>query len=84
MLCIRDRSGAATRAGFRFQEAFGRRSRAEVSATRLADPNALVVVQAAAAAFERVGLPEGQFHLAEAALYLATAGVGRITLVDFQ
>ena len=30
----------------------------------LADPNALVVVQAAAAAFERVGLPEGQFHLA--------------------
>jgi putative ATPase len=39
----------------------------------LADPNALIVVQAAAAAFERVGLPEGRFHLAEAALYLATA-----------
>ena len=39
----------------------------------LADPQALVVVQSAAAAFERVGLPEGQFHLAQAALYLATA-----------
>ena len=38
----------------------------------LADPNALPVVAAAAAAFERVGLPEGQFHLAEATLYLAT------------
>lgn len=39
----------------------------------LADPQALVVVEAAAAAFDRVGLPEGQFHLTQAALYLATA-----------
>ena len=39
----------------------------------LADPQALAVVTAAAAAFERVGMPEGQHHLAEAALYLATA-----------
>ena len=39
----------------------------------LADPQALVVVQSAAAAFDRVGLPEGQFHLAQAVLYLATA-----------
>ncbi len=39
----------------------------------LADPKALTVVTAAAAAFDRVGLPEGRFHLAEAALYLATA-----------
>ena len=38
----------------------------------LADPNALGVVTAAAAAYERVGLPEGRFHLAQAALYLAT------------
>lgn len=38
----------------------------------LADPQALVYVQAAAEAFEQVGLPEGQFHLASAALYLAT------------
>jgi len=39
----------------------------------LADPNALVVTESAAAAFERIGLPEGQFHLTQAALYLATA-----------
>ncbi len=39
----------------------------------LADPQALVVAEAAAAAFDRVGLPEGRFHLAHAALYLATA-----------
>ena len=39
----------------------------------LADPQAIVVVEAAAAAFERVGLPEGQYQLAQAALYLATA-----------
>ncbi|MEA3408179.1 MAG: AAA family ATPase [Chloroflexota bacterium] len=39
----------------------------------LADPNAMRIVESAAAAFDRVGLPEGQFHLAEAALYLATA-----------
>ncbi|MCE5259859.1 MAG: AAA family ATPase [Chloroflexi bacterium] len=38
----------------------------------LADPFALGVVTAAAEAFERVGLPEGRFHLAQAALYLAT------------
>jgi putative ATPase len=39
----------------------------------LADPIALQVVTAAADAFARVGLPEGRFPLAEAALYLATA-----------
>ncbi|MGI6367292.1 MAG: AAA family ATPase [Anaerolineae bacterium] len=39
----------------------------------MADPNALVVVEAAARAFEQVGMPEGQFHLAHAAIYLATA-----------
>src|SRR5512136_2845543 len=39
----------------------------------LADPEALGFVEAAAAAFERVGLPEGRFHLAHAALRLATA-----------
>jgi putative ATPase len=38
----------------------------------LADPMALVVVEAAARAFDRVGLPEGQYHLSQAALYLAT------------
>ncbi len=39
----------------------------------LADPNALVVVAAAAQAFEWVGMPEGHYFLAHACLYLATA-----------
>lgn len=39
----------------------------------LADPNALGVVTAASQAFDYVGLPEGQFHLAQACLYLAAA-----------
>jgi putative ATPase len=39
----------------------------------LADPQAVVIVSACAQAFDRVGMPEGQYPLAEAALYLATA-----------
>ncbi len=39
----------------------------------LADPNAVVIAQACAQAFERVGMPEGQYHLAQAVLYLSTA-----------
>ncbi|GIK72671.1 MAG: hypothetical protein BroJett021_16590 [Chloroflexota bacterium] len=39
----------------------------------MADPNAIQVVNACAQAFEQVGMPEGRFHLATAALYLATA-----------
>jgi putative ATPase len=39
----------------------------------LADPEAVVVVDACARAFEWVGLPEGQYHLSLATLYLATA-----------
>ncbi len=39
----------------------------------LADPAALGRIEAAADAFDRVGLPEGQYHLAMAALDLATA-----------
>ncbi len=50
----------------------------------LADPQALVVVQAAADAFERVGLPEGQFHLAQAALYLATTDKSNTTMGYFD
>lgn len=38
----------------------------------LADPHALTVVMSAARAYDYVGMPEGQFHLAEACLYLAT------------
>ncbi len=39
----------------------------------MADPNALVVVNAAAQAFEWVGMPEGQYFLSHACIYLATA-----------
>jgi putative ATPase len=39
----------------------------------LADPQALVVATGAAQALEWVGLPEAQYALAEAAIYLATA-----------
>ena len=39
----------------------------------LADPNGVVVVNGCARAFEWVGMPEGQYHLAMATLYLATA-----------
>jgi putative ATPase len=46
----------------------------------LADPQALGVVSAAAAAFDYVGLPEGQFHLAQACLYLASAPKSNTTL----
>ncbi|MFN5980626.1 MAG: AAA family ATPase, partial [Pseudanabaena sp.] len=39
----------------------------------LADPQAVVVVNACAEAFDRIGLPEGRYHLAQATLYLANA-----------
>ncbi|KAM3100523.1 AAA family ATPase [Phormidesmis sp. 146-35] len=39
----------------------------------LADPNAVVIVQACAETFDRVGMPEGRYPLAQAALYLANA-----------
>lgn len=38
----------------------------------MADPYALGVVEAAASAFDRVGMPEGRYHLTQAALYLST------------
>jgi putative ATPase len=37
----------------------------------LADPQGIVVVQACAAAFDRIGLPEGLYPLVQASLYLA-------------
>lgn len=39
----------------------------------MADPYAIMVVEADASAFERIGLPEGRYHLTHAALYLSTA-----------
>ncbi len=50
----------------------------------MADPRALPFVEAAAAAFDRVGLPEGRFHLAHAAIYLATAPKSNSTLGFFD
>ncbi|MBD2464633.1 AAA family ATPase [Oscillatoria sp. FACHB-1407] len=38
----------------------------------LADPQAVAVVNACAQAFDRVGMPEGRYPLAQATLYLAT------------
>ncbi|TVQ17845.1 MAG: AAA family ATPase [Leptolyngbya sp. DLM2.Bin15] len=39
----------------------------------LADPQAIAIVNACAQAFDRVGMPEGRYPLAQATLYLATA-----------
>lgn len=39
----------------------------------MADPYAVAVVEADASAFDRIGLPEGRFHLAHSAIYLSTA-----------
>ena len=50
----------------------------------MADPNALVVVNAAAQAFDRIGLPEGQFPLTQAALYLATAPKSNSAMAFFD
>lgn len=50
----------------------------------LADPGAVRVVTACAQAYDYVGLPEGQFHLAEATLYLATAPKSNSTLGYFD
>ncbi|MBX3083888.1 MAG: AAA family ATPase [Anaerolineae bacterium] len=50
----------------------------------LADPQGIVVVNAAAEAFERVGLPEGNYLLAQACLYLATAPKSNTTSALFS
>jgi putative ATPase len=50
----------------------------------LADPNALVVVNAAAQAFDYVGMPEGIYPMVEAALYLSTAPKSNSALAYFR
>jgi putative ATPase len=50
----------------------------------LADPNAAAVVASCWDLFEKVGMPEGRFHLAEAALYLATCPKSNSTLAFFD
>ncbi len=50
----------------------------------MADPNAVVVVTACAAAFDRVGMPEGRYPLAQATLYLATAPKSNSAMAFFD
>lgn len=50
----------------------------------MADPNAIVVVNADAQAFAQIGLPEGRFHLTHAALYLSTAPKSNSALCFFD
>ncbi|MCQ2604218.1 MAG: AAA family ATPase [Spirochaetia bacterium] len=50
----------------------------------LADPYALGVVVSAAQAFDRVGMPEGQFFMSHAALYLASAKKSNSSLAYFD
>lgn len=52
--------------------------------TGLADPNAISVVTSCAQAFDRVGLPEGRYFLAHAALYLATAPKSNSSMAFFD
>jgi len=49
-----------------------------------ADPQALVVATSAASALEWVGLPEAQYNLAQAAIYLATAPKSNSTGAYFK
>lgn len=50
----------------------------------LAAPQALSIINAAAEAFDRVGMPEGQYHLGMAALYLATAPKSNSVMAFFD
>ncbi len=50
----------------------------------LADPRAVTVAASCAQAFDYVGMPEGQFHLAECCLYLATAPKSNSVMAFFD
>ncbi|MDR1099642.1 MAG: AAA family ATPase [Treponema sp.] len=50
----------------------------------LADPQALQVVISCAESFDRIGFPEGNFPLAHACLYLATAPKSNTTMAFFD
>lgn len=50
----------------------------------LADPQAVGVVTGCAAAFDRVGMPEGRYPLAQATLYLATAPKSNSVMAFFD
>ena len=50
----------------------------------LGDPHAVTVVTSCAAAFDRVGMPEGRYPLAQATLYLATVPKSNSTMGFFD
>ena len=50
----------------------------------MADPNAVAIVNASAQAFDRIGLPEGRYHLAHATIYLATAPKSNSSMAFFD
>ena len=52
--------------------------------TGLADPHAITVVESCAQAFDRVGMPEGRYFLAHAALYLSTAPKSNSSMAFFD
>ena len=52
--------------------------------TGLADPQAISVVESCANAFDRVGMPEGRYFLAHAALYLSTAPKSNSSMAFFD
>ncbi|MBO4731317.1 MAG: AAA family ATPase [Spirochaetaceae bacterium] len=52
--------------------------------TGLADPAAIGVVESCAAAFDRIGLPEGRYMLTQAELYLATAPKSNSAMAFFD
>lgn len=52
--------------------------------TGLADPSAISVVESCAKAFDRVGMPEGRYFLAHAALYLSTAPKSNSSMAFFD
>lgn len=52
--------------------------------TGLAAPEAISIVSSCAQAFDRVGMPEGRYFLAHAALYLATAPKSNSSMAFFD
>ncbi len=52
--------------------------------TGLADPTAINIVESCAQSFDRVGLPEGRYFLAHAALYLATCPKSNSSMAFFD
>lgn len=50
----------------------------------LADPNAITVITSLAAAFDRVGMPEGAFFLTQATLYLSSTKKSNTAMAYFD